>query len=693
MFKFKNVFLLAFVILLCSLAIQPSNFIFETIKVGELSEKDIFAPKSITYVDEKATEQLQQEALLQVQDVYDHDKNVYTQIEEDMNTFLTSLSSKKDTINKTLSAEKEKETKEQIDLDSFVSKELATVDNPFNFSEKELEAFLSVDFNSLKKYTDRLLLELKVTLYDKGVNEEQLESERANFKATANELLFYTTGSVDKVASSISEKLSNRMTANFLLNIEETKAREQEAIDSIEPIYKQVTKGELIIAQGVKVSDDTYEKLKQLGLIETQFEYKEFLFQIPYVSLLLILFHLYCFKFFAPVFNRFRNYIFLLVGIFLLMLSSNFIDDLRLFLVPLVVFLLTSTIIWGRTFVVSLSVILGFLLYSGEFVYATSTIIIGFIIALHYKPNGDRMHLIRTGVLVGLVFVLSQFIFKFTIDQGLTVLSLQFENNLWFLISTFSASILTIGIIPIIERSLNIVTNFRLYEYNNQAHPLLKRLVMEAPGTYDHSIKVGNLAEIAADNIGANGLLVRVAAYYHDVGKIHHPEYFIENTTPGTNPHAKLSPQESANVILAHPIDSVRLCKEYRLPQSVIDLVASHHSDSLLSHFYAIEKEANAEADESLFRYKCPTPKSKEEGILMLADVTEAYSRVLFEKDISRDEVEKAIRKLINSKISQGDLRDCALTFDDLETIIETFVNYLVKSNHKRISYKTNENA
>jgi len=688
MFKFKNITFLVFIILMCSLAIQPSNFIYEKIEVDVVSEKDIFAPKSTSYIDEQATQQLKQEALSQVQDVYDHDKNVYIVLQDDMSRFLKSLLEKKDIIDKTISSERDNEA---FKVEKFIDSELNSLDNPFGFNTTELKTFMATDYSDLKRYTDQLLKVLKPILYDRGVTEEQLDSSKRDFERSADSITYSSSRRIDAISAVLIEKLSSRIVVNFLLNTEETSLRKKEAESKVEPVYKQVKKGELIIGKGQLVTVEHKEKLKQLGLTDNKFQYKDFLYQIPYVALILSFFHLFCFKFYRDEFESFRKYSFILVSIFFLMLSSNFIDELRYFLIPLIVIMMISTIVWGRKFILSFSAILGFLLYSGEFVYSATTIITGLTLALHYKHGGDRMELIKTGILLGFVFVLSQFVFKFSIDKDLMSLSFGFLNNMWFLVSTFFASIVTLGIIPLVEKFLSIVTYFRLHEYNKPTHPLIKKLIIEAPGTYDHSVKVGNLAELAADAIGADSLLVRVAAYYHDVGKTIHPEYFIENSSPGSNPHNDLSPLESAKIILSHPIDSVRLCKEHKLPQSIIDLVASHHSDSVLSHIYRKAKEIDEEANITDFKYNCPTPKTKEEGILMLADSTEAYSRVLLEKTLSKEELEQALRKSIYEKISNGDLRDCSLTFDELETIISTFVNYLSKSNHKRISYKNED--
>lgn len=682
MFRLRNLLLVVLVILVCSFSMQPSNFIFENIKVGDLSTKDIFAPNSISYVDKAATKQLQDQALEQVEDVYDLDKQPYQKAEEDMKTFLTSISDTK----KAIDDEKEKQKdNESFDEDAFTTTQIASMSNPFGLDNKYLKDLLKEDAKALTDFTNVLLKELENILNNTGVTDDQVDSVRTKFEkvGTQNDSLLQDK----ETAFLLTQKLSERIVTNFKLNKEETSKREKEALDKVEPVYKQIKKGEKITEVGKYVTKEQMEKLKQLGLTDAEFNYSDFLIQLPYVAFVLLLFHFYCFKFYSKEFESFRKYTFILGFITFILFLSNFIEGITYFIVPLLTFMMISMVIWGRKFIIPLSIVLGLLVYSNEYIYLSLIVVSGFVLAIHYRPGGERIDLIRSGILVGVVFVLAQLVLVYSLDHEMMQISVIFPDNLWLIVSAFLSSIFTIGIIPVLEKYLGIVTLLRLSEYNKQNHPLIKKLTLEAPGTYHHSVMVGNLAEIAADEIGANGLLLRIAAYYHDVGKMKNAQYFIENSTPDSNPHQYLTPKESAKIILNHPIESVKMCKEYKLPEPIINLVASHHSDAVLENFYQQEMALHGEANVEDFRYKCPTPKTKEEGILMLADSTEAFSRVLLDRGVSFEELESKIRQSIYDKIKHGNLRNCALTLDEIEIIIKTFINHLSKMNHKRIEY------
>jgi putative nucleotidyltransferase with HDIG domain len=251
------------------------------------------------------------------------------------------------------------------------------------------------------------------------------------------------------------------------------------------------------------------------------------------------------------------------------------------------------------------------------------------------------------------------------------------------------SSILAMGLMPFLESAFGVTTSIRLMELSNSNNPLLKRLMMEAPGTYNHSILVGNLAEAAADAIGANTMLVRVASYYHDVGKLKRPQFFIENQRPGDNPHDKLQPALSAMIITSHPVDGGRMLRQARMPQEVIDIVEQHHGDSRLNFFYrrALEQADYPElVEEADFRYQGKKPQTKEAGLVMLADSVQAAVQALNTSD--RAVIEERVHEVIQSKIGAEDqLRQCPLTFRDLEQIEQSFLMVLSGMNHLRVSY------
>lgn len=250
-------------------------------------------------------------------------------------------------------------------------------------------------------------------------------------------------------------------------------------------------------------------------------------------------------------------------------------------------------------------------------------------------------------------------------------------------------ALLVVGLLPILESLFHVMTDMSLMEYMDPNNELLRRLSVEAPGTYQHSLVVGSLAENAARAIGARGLFCRVATLYHDIGKLLNPHYFTENQFGGFNIHQLLTPIESAQVIIAHVPEGEALARKFHLPQSFIDIIREHHGNTIVYCFYAKQLEQMggdpAKVDERLFRYPGPKPRQKESAIIMLADTLEAASRSL--DVISEESLRVMVEKLVDEKIDDGQLDECRLTFEDLGIIKKSFVKTLVVTGHLRIKY------
>jgi cyclic-di-AMP phosphodiesterase PgpH len=232
-----------------------------------------------------------------------------------------------------------------------------------------------------------------------------------------------------------------------------------------------------------------------------------------------------------------------------------------------------------------------------------------------------------------------------------------------------------------------ITTTIQLMELARPTHPLLRQLQMRAPGTYHHSLIISNLAEQAAQRINSDALLVRVGAYYHDVGKSVRPYFFVENQVSGINVHERLDPRTSAQIVIAHVNDGLELAKKYRLPQSLQNFITQHHGNRLASFFYqeALQSSGGEPVDEADFRYPGPKPQSRETAILMLADSVEAAARAAQPHSI--EDIDQVVRKIINDRMVQGDLDECDLTLRDLNQISDVFINILQGVYHPRLQY------
>ena len=292
-----------------------------------------------------------------------------------------------------------------------------------------------------------------------------------------------------------------------------------------------------------------------------------------------------------------------------------------------------------------------------------------------------RSSVIFAGFMIGFIqALLLLFITRFRIQDGSAYLVLIFNG--------VASGIIALGVLPIFEYLFKTVTNISLLELADFNHPLLQRMVLEAPGTYHHSIVVGNLSEAACRAVGANALLARIGAYYHDIGKLQKPEYFSENQSFEQSKHDALAPTMSKMVIMNHVKEGVELAKKHKLNPFLIDFVLQHHGTSLVYYFYrrALENQGkDQEIKEEGFRYPGPKPKTKETAVVLLADSVEAATHSL--KDPSPANIEEVVHKIINNKFIDGQLDECDLTLNDLEKISQTFLRILTGIYHSRITY------
>jgi len=297
------------------------------------------------------------------------------------------------------------------------------------------------------------------------------------------------------------------------------------------------------------------------------------------------------------------------------------------------------------------------------------------------KGARKRSKVIRAGALAGLFQLLSLILL-----ENLQIFGPQ--RYMVIVINGLLSGVITLGILPLFEYILQTVTNISLLELADLNHPVLQRMILEAPGTYHHSLIVGNLSDTACSAVGANGLLARIGAYYHDIGKLHKPEYFIENQDVKKNRHDDLSPTMSKLVIMNHIKEGLEMAKKYSLSPALWSFIQQHHGNSLVYYFYrrALEgKEEDEEVTEEGFRYPGPKPDTKETAIVLLADSVEAATRSLI--DPSPDKIEETVHKIINNKFIDGQLDACELTLKDIEKISGVFIKILSGIYHSRISY------
>src|SRR5690606_19757299 len=301
---------------------------------------------------------------------------------------------------------------------------------------------------------------------------------------------------------------------------------------------------------------------------------------------------------------------------------------------------------------------------------------------LSVRKVSDRSDLTRAGFVVGAVtFITMLALGLFRAERFLVTYSFL------GLVNGLISAIGTIGLFPYLESIFGITSSIRLLELSNPNQPLLRKLLMEAPGTYHHSMIVGNLAEAAAEAIGGDSLITRVGAQYHDIGKTKRPYFFIENQYGGENPHDKIAPSLSTLILTSHVKDGVDMAKQYRLPECVIDFIREHHGTTLARYFYhkAVENAKGEPCDENDFRYPGPKPQTRESAVVLLADSVEAAVRTLRQPTPGR--IEGLVRKIVKDHLADGQLDESNLTLRDLDKIADAFVKVLTGIYHKRIDY------
>lgn len=380
-----------------------------------------------------------------------------------------------------------------------------------------------------------------------------------------------------------------------------------------------------------------------------------------------------------------------------IILTCNLEDRWRVELIPVTVFAMILSVAYrheiawmvGAGTTLATCFLLG--MGIGDFVIIMSALVTGSLLC---RDISSRSKLFYVGLLMATV--------TFATTLGVGVLTGQADtwqllasNQLllaaWFAFCAFLSSLLITVMLPFVEKALDIQTDLTLLEWSDPSHELLNKMIQRAPGTYNHSINVASIAETAAESIGANGLLCRVAAYYHDIGKILKPEYFVENQKPGENRHDSLVPAMSALVIIAHVKDGVELARKHRLPTCMIDMILQHHGTTKVEYFYeqalreAREKGTEEEVDESNFRYPGPKPQTREACVMMLADAVESACRTLTEPAPAR--IESLVKEISARKLNEGQFTECPLTLQELNRIEESLTKSLISVYHSRIKY------
>ena len=480
------------------------------------------------------------------------------------------------------------------------------------------------------------------------------------------------------IKSILSYELINEFTKpNILFDKELTESRQKERLDKVSRFQGTVLANELIVDTNNRITESVLLKLKsmqfeserRLGYERAADKFREYLGAFFVVAILLFL----LFSFFYIYRNNyFKNFkLLLLIGLlmYLIVFFSWIIVSYQLpvYIIPIAMFSILLTVLLDTTVALISSTILILLislLIGNDLDFAIIQFFISFIAILNVRKLRKRRQIIAT--MLTLVFCGLFVFFSVMLFKGIDFLDYNYSTVGYLALASFLCPILAFGLVPLFESFFGITTDLSLIELLDYDQPLLKKLMEDAPGTHTHSVKVGTLAESCANAVGARALLCRVGSYYHDIGKIKKPEYYAENQT-GVNKHDSITPHMSAKILKQHVTDGLALADEYGLPKIVKDFIKTHHAKNKMEFFYKKAFEIDNKVDENEFRYPGPKPRTKETGIVMLAEAIEAQANSL--KNPTLEKFEIMIDKAIRSRLEDGQLDECPLTMEDLQKI------------------------
>ncbi len=483
---------------------------------------------------------------------------------------------------------------------------------------------------------------------------------------------------------------------NLRVNMAEYNSQLNEEMGKLSSVKEVVDKGNIIVRSGRKVHDRQERILQEMVNIQQQEAAKQgwFLNSLPAIArvflVLISLITLYLFLYFfrKEIYHSNPKIMALLLAIGFQLLFINIINqwELSAYLYPVAFLAVVVTILFDSEVGILTSIILALLLgimHRFNFTLTFMTFIVGTVAALSARKVRHRSQFFQ----IMLYISISTALFILLIENIKVTPQSEILNEMIFgLVNGFVVILLTIGLLPFFEFLFGITTDITLLELSDLNHPLLKRLALEAPGTYQHSIIVGNISEEAAKAVGANSLLTRVGAYFHDIGKMEIPEYFVENQISVKSRHESLTPSMSSIILSSHVKKGRFLGEAADIPDDVLNFIEEHHGTMVQSYFYdkAI-KQGESEESVDKFRYPGPKPQTRETGIAMLADAVEAASRTLDKPTPAR--IETLIQRIINARFQSGELDECPLTLRDLAKIKKAFAKVLVASFHHRVKY------
>jgi cyclic-di-AMP phosphodiesterase PgpH len=693
-----TLFLLLGVVLFLSLYsnVKPEKL---SINLFSIAEQTIRSP--ITIEDKESTEAKKKDAEDQVTDIYVLNKK----ISQNRIDLVTSIFDSAIEVNKEIENERGVEQNDSASLTTDMNgikisedeklkrfKGKLTDDVTKNLPDSVLTELLTSSIDELTIARD-----LSITAINNVMSSRIPAQDVENAKKRVEEELKYT--SLNSPLKNATAQLGRyAVIQNEFYDPEATEEMRKQAVENVEPV--KILQGQIIVEEGQLINRDIFRQLGLVGVLDNERFIQPFVGLTCLILLLLAALYYYFHTLDEKKELKHTHLIqcsltFLLS--ILLMKVISLIDVLEyadiVYIFPAAVGAMLIKILINENLAVLMTIItaiLGSVIFN-EGVSGSLHMTIGIYILcsglagiMFLSNNHHRSKIFIGGLFVAAVNVIVIFSLAFIQNNQYDVKEISITVII-ALMSGILSAVLTIGLLPFFEAGFGILSSMSLIELSNPNHPLLKKILTEAPGTYHHSIMVANLAESACEAIGANGLLARVGCYYHDIGKTIRPKFFIENQMNIENPHDRLPPEASKNIIMDHVTDGAELLRKHRLPKEIIDIAEQHHGTTLLKYFYYKVKQSGAEVTEEEYRYPGPKAQTKESAIVGIADSVEAAVRSMSQP--TPEQIEELVRKIISDRLQDNQFNECDLTLKELDKVANTLCESLKGIFHSRIEY------
>ncbi|GLC88574.1 HD family phosphohydrolase [Lysinibacillus piscis] len=564
---------------------------------------------------------------------------------------------------------------------------------PIVFTDSQLEALLLQSKADLTR-TSTQLSTLVEDFLQQPIRSENVFLAQNDIEAQIRGQLGYP----DKIFNTVILIGRTSIIENETIDEEQTKKRKAQAKEAIEPT--RILQGQIIVQEGQIVDNEAFRQLELLGMVSNKASLKP-IAGLMILTLLQMVFLYILFERWDADGLKKRNALLVTIIVYSLsivlmkfmgLVSSEF-DVTVAFLYPTALAtMLVRLLVDERTAIlitVMTATSAGVIFQEGyssvmQMEVALYIIFGGFASVFFLRSVEKRSHILQAVSVITLVNItfIAFYLLMTQSSYGLPELMFYLVAAI---LSALISGALTMGLLPFFESAFGLLSSLRLIELSNPNHPLLKKLLVETPGTYHHSIMVANLAEAACEAIGADGLLARVGCYYHDIGKTKRPTFFIENQLSGVNPHDSLPPETSAEIIIAHTTDGADMLRRYKMPQEIIDIALQHHGTSLLKFFVFKAKEAGKCIDEAKFRYPGPKPQTKEAAVISVADSVEAAVRSM--KEPNAEKIQKLVRSIIDDRVQDNQFDECDISIKELKCIEHVLCESLNGIFHSRIEY------